>query len=63
MVVFCNCEYPTELIFELVEGLWSDHVVEACQIVSEGDLHVVHPIAFGRCHVRVLSLFSVGENA
>jgi hypothetical protein len=63
VVGFCDREYPAELIFELVDGLWSDHAVEACQFVSEGDQRVVRPIAFGRCHARILSFFSVGENA
>ena len=63
VVGFCNREDPAELIFELVDGLWSDHAVEACQFVSEGDQRVVRSIAFGRRHVCVLSMFSVGENA
>ncbi len=63
MVGFCNREYPAELIFELVDGLWSDHAFEACQFFLEGDQRVVRPIAFGRHHARVLALFSVGENA
>ena len=27
MVGFCDREYPTELIFKLVNGLWSDHAL------------------------------------
>jgi hypothetical protein len=42
MVGFCDREYPTELIFELVDGLWSDQAIEACQFVSEGDQQVFH---------------------
>ncbi len=61
MVEFCDREYSAELIFELVDGLWSDHAVEACQFVLEGDQRVVCPIAFGRHHARVLSLFLIGE--
>ncbi len=63
MVGFCDREYPTEPIFEHVNGLWSDHAVEACQFVLEGDQRVVRSIAFGRRHVCVLSLFLAGENA
>ncbi len=63
MVGFCDCEYLAELIFELVDGLGSDHTVEVCQFVSEGDQRVVCPIVFGRCHIRVLLLVSVGETA
>ncbi len=51
VVGFCDREYSTKLIFELVDGLWSDHAVEPCQFVSEGDQRVVRPIVFGRCHV------------
>ena len=54
VVGFCDREYSAELIFELVDGLWSDHAVEPCQFVSEGDQCVVRPIAFGHCHVCVL---------
>ncbi len=32
MVVFCDREYSTQLIFELVDGLRSDHAIEACQL-------------------------------
>jgi hypothetical protein len=63
VVGFCDREYPTELIFKLVDGLGSDHTVEACQFVSEGDQCVVRPIAFGCCHIRILLLVSVGETA
>ncbi len=62
VVGFCDREYSTELVFELVDGLWSDHAVDACQFVSEGDQRVVHRTAFGRCHDGVLILFMVGEN-
>jgi len=51
MVGFCDSENPAELIFELVDGLWSDHAIDAWQFVLEGDQHVVRSIAFGRCHV------------
>ncbi len=61
MVGFCDREYPAELIFELVDSLGSDHTVEARQFVSEGDHRVLRPIAFGRCHIRVLLLVLVGE--
>ncbi len=61
MVGFCDREYFAELIFELVDGLGSDHTVESCQFVLEGDQRVVCPIAFGRCHIRVLLLVFVGE--
>ncbi len=51
VVGFCDSEDPTQLIFELVDGLWSDHAVDTCQFVSERDQRVVRPIAFGRSHV------------
>ena len=51
------------LVFELVDGLWSDHAMEACQFVLEGDQRAVRAIAFGRHHVCVLLLFLVDENA
>ena len=63
MVGFCDREYPAKLIFKLVDGLGSDHTVEACQFVLEGDQCVVRPIAFGRCHICVLLLVLVGETA
>jgi hypothetical protein len=63
MVGFCDREYTAELIFELVDSLGSDHTVEAWQFVSEGDQRVVRPIAFGRCHICILLLVSVGETA
>ena len=62
MVGFCDREYYVELVFELVDGLWSDHAVDACQFVSEGDQRVVRRTAFGRCHDGVLLLFTVGEH-
>ena len=63
VVGFCYREYSVELIFELVNSLWSDHAVEPCQFVSEGDQHVVCPIALGHRHGHGLLLFSVDENA
>jgi hypothetical protein len=48
MVGSCDHEYPAELIFKLVDGLRGDHVIDVCQLVSEGDQHVVHHITFGR---------------
>ncbi len=63
MVGFCDREYPAELIFELADSLGSDHTVEACQFILEGDQQVVRPIAFGRCHIPVLLLVLVGETA
>ncbi len=63
MVGFCDREYPAELIFELVDGLGSDHTVEVCQFVLERGQRVVRPIAFGHCHIRILLLVSVGETA
>ena len=61
MVGFCDHEYPTELIFKLVDSLWGDHAVEACQFVPEGDQRVVHPTVFGRCHGCIPMLVLVGE--
>ena len=63
LVGFCDREYSAEPVFQLVNGLWSDHAIEACQFVSEGDQRVVCPIAFGRCHGCVLLLVSVDETA
>ena len=47
---FCNREYSTKLIFELVDGLWSDHAIEPGQFVSEGIQRIICLIACGRCH-------------
>jgi hypothetical protein len=30
-------EYSAELVFEIVDVLWCDHTVEACQFVAEVD--------------------------
>jgi hypothetical protein len=52
----------SELIFELVDGFWRDHAIDACQFVSEGDQRVIGRTAFGCCHDGVLLLFTVGEH-
>jgi hypothetical protein len=41
-----HSEYSAELVFELVNGLWRDDTIEACQLVAEGD----------ECIVRVVRL-------
>lgn len=57
MVGICDREYLAELIFELVSnGLQSDHAIEACQLVAEGDQCVVHSITFGCCHSPILKM-------
>ena len=63
VVGFRDREYSAKLVFELVDGLRSDHTVEPCQFVSEGDQRVVCPIALGRRHGHGLLLFLVDENA
>ena len=62
MVGFCDRDYSAQVIFELVNGLWGDQAVEACQLVAEGDQRAVRCITFGCCHSCVLLLFLVGEN-
>jgi hypothetical protein len=37
-------EYPSELVFELVDGLRRDHAVEVCQFVAEGDECMVRAV-------------------
>ena len=37
VVGLCHGEDSAELIFELVDGLWRDHSIEACQFVAEVD--------------------------
>jgi hypothetical protein len=62
VVGFCDREYSAELIFELVDGLWSDHAVQPCQFVSEGDQRVVRPLLLDIVmFVSFLLLFLVGE--
>ena len=46
-------EYSTKLIFELVDGLWRDHAIEACQLVAEGDECIVRVVrCWGSHHPR-----------
>ncbi len=59
VVYFCNCEDPTKLIFESVDGLRGDHTIKACQFVAEGDQHVIGCITSGGCHFLTAS-FVVG---
>jgi hypothetical protein len=46
VVHFCNCEDPTKLIFEPIDGLQCDHTIEVCQFVAKGDQRVTGCIAF-----------------
>ncbi len=56
VVHFSDREDHAKLIFESVDGLRSDHALEACQFVAEGDQRDVGCIAFGGCHFCTLPI-------